>query len=119
MLELGQPLKEARCSADNVDLTVTVDNREPCSDQPKDHICEQSPVDGELDKGQAVSVTVSTGAPKIEMPDVTDKDEDDAGTVLKQDPDGGEEVEKGSEVTLTVAKAPEQAVIHERRLGAV
>ncbi|MFG2554702.1 PASTA domain-containing protein [Streptomyces sp. NPDC048581] len=131
---VGQTLAEARRSADNVDLTVTVAKREPCADQPSGHICEQSPVEGELAKGEAVSVTVSTGAPKVEVPDVTDKDEDDAsriledkgfkvklrnvvsdtedpGTVLKQDPDGGEKTEKGTEITLTVAKEAEKATV--------
>ncbi|MEU9456853.1 PASTA domain-containing protein [Streptomyces sp. NPDC048277] len=123
---VGQTLEEARRSADNVGLTVTVAKREPCADQPKGHVCEQSPADGRLTKGETVSVTVSTGAPKVEVPDVTDKNQDDAsriladkgfkvklrqaesetedaGTVLGQNPDGGEKVEKGTEVTLTVA----------------
>ncbi|WP_093906928.1 Stk1 family PASTA domain-containing Ser/Thr kinase [Streptomyces sp. cf386] len=130
---VGQTLDDARAAADNVDLTLTVAKREPCADQPKGHICEQSPPEGELDKGEAVSVTVSTGAPKVEVPDVTDKDEDDAarilegkgfkvtarhvesaedpGTVLKQDPEGGEKAEKGTEITLTVAKEAERATV--------
>lgn len=131
---VGQTLEEARRTAENVDLTVTVDKREPCADQPKGHICEQSPVEGELAKGEAVSVTVSTGAPKVEVPDVTDKDEDDAsriledkgfkvklrhvesdtedpGTVLKQDPEGGEKAEKGTEITLAVAKEAAKATV--------
>ncbi|MDH6502534.1 PASTA domain-containing protein [Streptomyces sp. SAI-149] len=80
-----------------------------------------------------MSVTVSTGAPKVEVPDVTDKDEDDAsriledkgfkvklrhrvstedaGTVLEQDPAGGESIEKGTEITLTVAKEAEKATV--------
>jgi serine/threonine-protein kinase len=130
---VGQTLEEARRSADNVGLTLTVTKKEPCADQPKGHICEQTPLDGRLDKGEAVSVTVSTGAPKVEVPDVTDKDEDDAsriledkgfkvklrhkvstedaGTVLEQDPAGGESVEKGTEITLTVAKEAEKATV--------
>ncbi|MFE2422348.1 PASTA domain-containing protein [Streptomyces hokutonensis] len=131
---VGQSLEEARRTAENVDLTVTVDKREPCADQPSGHICEQSPVEGELAKGEAVSVTVSTGAPKVEVPDVTDKDEDDAsrilegkgfkvklrhvtsgsedpGTVLKQDPEGGEKAEKGTEITLTAAKEVQKATV--------
>ncbi|MGW3115856.1 PASTA domain-containing protein [Streptomyces sp. NPDC001107] len=130
---VGQPLEEARRTADNVGLTLTVTKKEPCADQPKGHICEQTPLDGRLDKGEAVSVTVSTGAPKVEVPDVTDKDEDDAsriledkgfkvklrhkvstedaGTVLEQDPAGGESVEKGTEITLTVAKEAEKATV--------
>ncbi|WP_030620335.1 Stk1 family PASTA domain-containing Ser/Thr kinase [Streptomyces fulvoviolaceus] len=130
---VGQTLDDARRTADNVGLTLTVEKRELCADQPKGHVCTQSPTDGELAKGEAVSVTVSTGAPKVEVPDVTDKNEDDAsriledkgfkvklrhvestedpGTVLKQNPDGGEKVEKGTEVTLTAAKEAEKATV--------
>lgn len=130
---VGQTLEEARRTTDNVELTLTVTKKEPCADQPKGHICEQTPRDGRLDKGEAVSVTVSTGAPKVEVPDVTDKDEDDAsriledkgfkvklrhrvstedaGTVLEQDPGGGESVEKGTQITLTVAKEAEKATV--------
>jgi len=131
---VGQTLEDARRAAGNVDLTVTVAKQEPCADQPTGHVCEQSPVDGEIAKGETVSVTVSTGAPKIEVPDVTDKNEDDAsrilqdkgfqvkvrrvesgdqdpGTVLKQDPDGGEQVEKGTEITLTVAKEVRKSTV--------
>jgi serine/threonine-protein kinase len=126
-------LDEARSAADNVGLTLTVTKREPCADQPTDHVCTQSPTDGELDKGEAVSVTASTGAPKVEVPDVVDKDEDDAsrtledegfkvklrhvvstedpGTVLEQDPEGGDKVEKGTEITLTVAKEAEKSTV--------
>ncbi|MGW1209295.1 PASTA domain-containing protein [Streptomyces sp. NPDC002499] len=130
---VGRTLEEARRTAANVDLTVTVDRREPCADQPKGHICEQSPKDGELTKGEAVAVTVSTGAPKVEVPDVTDKDkgdasriledkgfavklryvesQDDPGTVLTQSPGGGERAEKGTEVVLRVAREAERATV--------
>ncbi|MEU6260961.1 PASTA domain-containing protein [Streptomyces sp. NPDC047043] len=130
---VGQTVEEARRTTDNVGLTLTVTEKKPCADQPKGHVCEQTPLDGRLDKGDAVSVTVSTGAPKAEVPDVTDKDEDDAsrilkdkgfkvkvrhefstedaGTVLEQDPAGGKSVEKGTEITLTVAKEAEQATV--------
>ncbi|MEU9406804.1 PASTA domain-containing protein [Streptomyces sp. NPDC048281] len=131
---VGQTLTEAKRSADNVGLTVTVAKREPCADQPEGHVCEQSPTDGRLTKGEAVSVTVSTGAPKVEVPDVTDKNQDDAsriledkgfkvkvrqvesetedaGTVLRQNPDGGEKVEKGTEVTLTVAEEAAKSTV--------
>ncbi|MCL8009942.1 Stk1 family PASTA domain-containing Ser/Thr kinase [Streptomyces sp. AS02] len=130
---VGQTLEDARRTADNLGLTLTVTKKEPCTDQPKGHICEQTPVAGRIDKGEAVSVTVSTGAPKVEVPDVTDKDgedasriledkgfkvklrhkvsTEDAGTVLEQDPAGGESVEKGTEITLTVAKEAEKATV--------
>ncbi|GAQ57611.1 Stk1 family PASTA domain-containing Ser/Thr kinase [Streptomyces acidiscabies] len=130
---VGQTLEDARSTAGNVDLTVTVAKQEPCTDQPKGHVCEQSPVDGEIAKGEAVSVTVSTGAPKVEVPDVTDKNEDDAsriledkgfkvklrrveseedpGTVLRQNPDGGAQAEKGTEITLTVAEEARKSTV--------
>ncbi|MFD4504115.1 PASTA domain-containing protein [Streptomyces sp. NPDC058457] len=123
---VGMTLDDARGSADNVGLTLTVSARKPCADQPKGRVCTQSPADGRIAEGEAVSVTVSTGAPKVEVPDVTAKDEDDAsriltdrgfkvktthvessqdpGTVLRQDPEGGGKAEKGTEITLTVAK---------------
>ncbi|WP_200308711.1 hypothetical protein [Streptomyces adelaidensis] len=34
-------------------------------------------MEGGLTEGEAVSVTVSTGAPEVDVPDVTDKDEDE------------------------------------------
>ncbi|MET9104274.1 Stk1 family PASTA domain-containing Ser/Thr kinase [Streptomyces antibioticus] len=130
---VSETLDDARIAADNVGLTVTVDKSAPCEDQPKDHICSQTPESGEVDKGTAIHVVVSTGSPKIEVPDITDKDEDDAsriledkgfkvktrhveseedpGTVLEQDPAGGRKVEKGTEITLTVAKASDRSTV--------
>ena len=130
---VGKSLEDAQQAADNVGLTVTVTRKEPCDDQPKDHVCTQSPTDGRVAKGGSVSVTVSTGSPEIEVPDVLDKNEDDAsriltdkgfhvrtrhvessrdaGTVLDQNPDGGEKAEKGSDVTLTVARAAAKATV--------
>lgn len=76
---------------------------------------------------------VSTGAPKIAVPNVIDKDVDtatsqlqdkgfdvktketessqDPGTVLSQNPDPGTELEKGSTVTLEVAKEEEKSTV--------
>ncbi|MFF3941479.1 PASTA domain-containing protein [Streptomyces phaeofaciens] len=130
---VGQTLDDARRAADNVGLTVTVTAKEPCEDQPKGHVCTQSPADGRLAEGEAVALTVSTGSPEVEVPDVLDEDEDDAsriladkgfqvttrhvesteeaGTVLDQDPDGGEKAEKGSAITLTVAKEAAKSTV--------
>ncbi|GAB7110342.1 Stk1 family PASTA domain-containing Ser/Thr kinase [Streptomyces phaeofaciens JCM 4814] len=130
---VGQTLDDARRAADNVGLTVTVTAKEPCEDQPKGHVCTQSPADGRLAEGEAVALTVSTGSPEVEVPDVLDKDEDDAsriladkgfqvttrhvesaeetGTVLDQDPDGGEKAERGGEITLTVAKEAARSTV--------
>ena len=124
---VGQTLAQARRTADNVGLVVSADRQDACAGRPRGRVCEQRPTDGRLAKGHAVSVTVSTGAPRAEVPDVTDKKVADAtriltgkgfevavrqieseraaGTVLEQEPGGGESAESGSGVTLTVARA--------------
>jgi beta-lactam-binding protein with PASTA domain/predicted Ser/Thr protein kinase len=97
----------------------------------KDHVISTSPANGQvIDKGSTVTIFVSTGPEKAVVPDVTGSTVDDAtaaiedagfdpriheeesgkpeGTVLSQDPAGGAQAPKGSKVTLTVAKQPEQ-----------
>ncbi|MEV6548944.1 Stk1 family PASTA domain-containing Ser/Thr kinase [Streptomyces sp. NPDC051597] len=123
---VGETRKSAETLTANVGLKLTVAKTEPCADQPKDSICSQTPASGKLDKGEAVTVVVSAGAPKVEVPDVTEKKKDNAtqllqdkgftwkittveadaeeGTVVSQDPKGGQQAEKGTEVTLSIAK---------------
>ncbi|MFE0700564.1 PASTA domain-containing protein [Streptomyces sp. NPDC058872] len=130
---VGETLDDARTAADNAGLTVAVDENAPCEEQPKDHICSQTPQSGEVDRGETIYVVVSTGSPEVEVPDITDKDEGDAsrilegkgfkvsprhveseekpGTVLEQDPAGGRKLEKGTEITLTVAKAADRSTV--------
>ncbi|MFD4504123.1 Stk1 family PASTA domain-containing Ser/Thr kinase [Streptomyces sp. NPDC058457] len=133
---VGQTVETARQEAGNVGLTVTVDKREPCADQAEGLVCHQTPAGGQLAKGRPVTVVVSTGAPKIEVPDVTDKDQADAartledkgfevrtrrvdstrtpGTVLDQNPQAGQQAARSTEITLTVAKAPERVTPRHR-----
>ncbi|WP_434592661.1 Stk1 family PASTA domain-containing Ser/Thr kinase [Streptomyces sp. A5-4] len=124
---IGERLNDAKELAANADLTVEVSKSEECEDQPKGRICSQSPdADQEVAANTAVSVVVSTGAPKIEVPDVEEKSKDsatdildnkgfkvetkaveseeEAGTVVNQDPKGGSKAENGSTVTLSIAK---------------
>lgn len=130
---VGETLEDARAAADNAGLAVAVDKSAPCADQPRDRVCSQTPEGGEVDEGKAIHVVVSTGSPKAEVPDITDKDEgdasrilrdkgftvktrylaseDDPGTVLEQDPAGGRRIEKGAEITLTVAEAPDSSTV--------
>jgi len=83
----------------------------------------------QLEKGRTVVLVVSQGPEKVSVPDVVGDTEDDArstlsdaglkadvteevsedkdpGTVLRQDPGSGQQVDKGSTVKLVVAKAP-------------
>jgi serine/threonine-protein kinase len=103
------------------------------ADVKKGRVISASPDEGQrVDKGSTVALTVSAGPAPVPVPDVTDKTFADAksqleaagfkvtrkdqesgdkpvGTVLSQDPAGGEAPE-GSTVTLTVASAQEVAV---------
>jgi len=83
----------------------------------------------QLEKGRTVVLVVSQGPEKVSVPDVVGDKEDgarstlsdaglkadvteevsedkDPGTVLRQDPGSGQQVDKGSTVKLVVAKAP-------------
>ncbi|MDI3384797.1 Stk1 family PASTA domain-containing Ser/Thr kinase [Streptomyces sp. B-S-A8] len=127
---VGISLDEAEQRAKNADLKLSVD-RKPCEDQEKGNICSQSPESGEVDKFTAIDVVVSTGAPKVAVPNVIGDDIDEArktlkdfeikevpkestepeGEVLNQDPSSGTELRKGATVTLTVAKEQEQKTV--------
>jgi len=83
-----------------------------------------------VEKGSAVTIVVSSGAERVAVPNVVDQSRDDAetalqdagfevsvremeseeeaGTVLAQDPKAGTSRPKGSRVTITVAKASEE-----------
>ncbi|KOU58743.1 serine/threonine protein kinase [Streptomyces sp. MMG1533] len=132
---VSETVEDANKLAENAGLKVVVTEK-PCEDQSKGKVCDQDPDQGkEVEKGSTVNLTVSTGAPKVTVPSVigltldeakeklsgddyefTIKTEsressDDPNSVLDQDPVKGEEVEKGSTITLTIAKAEEKATV--------
>ncbi|MBC9714249.1 Stk1 family PASTA domain-containing Ser/Thr kinase [Streptomyces sp. TRM66268-LWL] len=135
---IGKTLDQAQKQADNVGLKLEATNA-VCEeeDTPKGQICAQDPGEGgKVDKGETINVTVSKGAPKVAVPNVIGDQVDDArkelegddykldvtvetketsaeepGTVLKTDPSSGTEVEKGSKITLTVAKEKAQETV--------
>ncbi|MFG3496115.1 Stk1 family PASTA domain-containing Ser/Thr kinase [Streptomyces sp. NPDC047928] len=125
---VGKTLEQAEGLAQNARVKVQQAGTERC-DQPKGAICSQTPAaeaDATMNVGDTVTVKVSEGAPKVEVPDVTEKSQENAikaledkgfkvevkqqesgenpGTVLSQNPPGGSEQEKGSTVTITVSK---------------
>ncbi|NUT03764.1 MAG: PASTA domain-containing protein, partial [Hamadaea sp.] len=134
---VGESRDAARELLANVDLELGEVKQDECENQPKGKICSQSPDSKtKVDKGSKVDVVVSTGAPKVTVPSVIGISLEDArkklegddfqftiktetrevsseepGTVLDQDPARGEEVEKGSTITLTVAKEQEQSTV--------
>ena len=132
---VGETKADAEKLAANSDLKLSFDEK-PCENQSKGKICSQAPEAGtKVDKDSTVELVVSTGAPKAEIPDVAGLTFDDAkaelegdkyefvveveekvdaqepGTVLEQDPGLGEEVEKGTTVTLTVAKEEAKSTV--------
>jgi serine/threonine-protein kinase len=104
--------------------------REPSDSVDKGRVIETSPGENtQLEKGRTVVLVVSSGPEQVSVPDVVGDQEDDArgaldaaglradvseeesedqepGTVLRQDPASGAKVDKGSTVSLVVAKAP-------------
>ncbi|WP_406158906.1 Stk1 family PASTA domain-containing Ser/Thr kinase [Streptomyces sp. NBC_00882] len=133
---VNQSRADAEKQLGNVDLKVGEVTQKACENTAKGNICEQTPTGGtKVDKNSAVNLVVSTGAPKVAVPSVlglnvdkaTEKLEGDkyqfvvktkqevstekAGTVTGQDPELGAEVEKGSTITLTIAKAEEKSTV--------
>ncbi|GAA2503611.1 Stk1 family PASTA domain-containing Ser/Thr kinase [Streptomyces longisporus] len=133
---VGLSQSDAGNQLNNIGLKVGTVKKQPCEDQSKGNVCSQDPGKGtSLKKGEAVNLVVSTGAPKVAVPNVIGKTLDEANqilgddkykfvvktktqessqpanTVLDQDPTLGKEVEKGSTITLTIAKAPETVAV--------
>ncbi|MGX1951327.1 Stk1 family PASTA domain-containing Ser/Thr kinase [Streptomyces anulatus] len=123
---VGSTVDQAEKLAARTDVTVKVGAEEPCEEQEKGEICSQDPAaDALMDKDGTVTVVVSAGAPKVEIPNVLEKSEDGArevlegkgftvnvtteesekteGTVIEQDPKGGAKADEGAEITITVA----------------
>ncbi|MEW1828561.1 Stk1 family PASTA domain-containing Ser/Thr kinase [Streptomyces sp. NPDC088196] len=132
---IGQTVDTAKTMAANVDLKVTTTEK-TCEDQPKGKVCSQDPAKGaDVKKGDTINLVVSTGAPKVVVPSVVGQSVDDAtstltsdkyqfkvetqekvsgedpGTVLEQNPKLGAQVEKGTTITLTVAKAQAKSTV--------
>ncbi|GGV72757.1 MULTISPECIES: Stk1 family PASTA domain-containing Ser/Thr kinase [Streptomyces] len=124
---------DAEKMAENVGLEVTF-TEQPCDNEPKGRVCSQDPAkDTEIKKGETVSLVLSTGAPKVLVPDVTgltfetaqsqleakgfkveqktEESDRPEGVVISQDPAGDQEVEKGSTITVTVAKPVERVPV--------
>ncbi|MER7662082.1 MULTISPECIES: Stk1 family PASTA domain-containing Ser/Thr kinase [unclassified Streptomyces] len=124
---VGKTVQEATTLATNSGVEISQSGTDRC-DQPKNTICSQTPGEGvTMQQGETVQYVLSEGAPKIEVPDVTEKSqsnaqealqrkgfkfkveevessEQDPGTVISQDPRGNSLAEKGTTVNLKVAK---------------
>ncbi len=130
----GSPRAQAERRLKAAGFRVDV-RREFNEDVPANRVIETSPsARSRLERGRTVTLVVSRGPRKVEIPDVTGKDRDEAerllearglqvtfteredadrepGTVLQMTPAAGGKVEKGTTVTLTVAKEPSQVAV--------
>ncbi|MGW3307050.1 Stk1 family PASTA domain-containing Ser/Thr kinase [Streptomyces sp. NPDC001073] len=132
---IGQTQTAAKTMADNIGLKLAFTSK-TCENQVKGKICTQDPdPTTSVKKDSTVNLVVSTGAPKVVVPSVVGQNVDDAtstlegdkykfvvktkqkvsgedpGTVLDQDPALGAEVQKGTTITLTVAKAQAKSTV--------
>jgi eukaryotic-like serine/threonine-protein kinase len=111
------------------------ERRESSDTVPADKAIRTSPPSRtRLEKGQTVTLLLSSGKEQVEVPDVTGQnvdqagselrdrgfqvarkdqvtDNEDPGTVLSQNPASGQRIDKGSTVTLTVAKQPQDVEV--------
>jgi beta-lactam-binding protein with PASTA domain/predicted Ser/Thr protein kinase len=113
-----------------------VDVRREFNDEVRaGRVIETSPSErSRLERGRTVTLVVSRGPRKVEVPDVVGRDRDEAerllearglqvsfteredendepGTVLQMAPAAGSELAKGGTVTLTIAKEPKQVAV--------
>jgi eukaryotic-like serine/threonine-protein kinase len=130
---VGQTEQSAKKMADNVGLTVTTSSK-ACEAQPKGSVCTQNPTPNtNVDKGSSVSLVISTGAPKVQVPDERGLDYASAksqlenkgfvvqqkmqesnqtpNVVISQTPAGGTQQQKGTTITLTVAQPPAKVAV--------
>jgi len=124
---VGLKAAEARAQLQGLGLRST--QRPVESTQPKGIVVRQSPGAGtKLREGQSVLLTISTGPPRVSVPDVVGLEEESArqeleaagfdvqvvdepteaveedGIVLAQEPAGGSSRPRGSVVTITVSR---------------
>ncbi|MEH0420184.1 Stk1 family PASTA domain-containing Ser/Thr kinase [Streptomyces sp. B21-083] len=132
---VSQTKADAEKAAVNVDLKLTFTDK-PCENEPKGNICSQNPTAGaDVKKNDTIALVVSTGAPKVIVPSVVGSTVDEAtkqlegdeyqfdvktvekespenpGSVLEQSLKFGAEVEKGSKITLTIAKEVKKSTV--------
>ncbi len=131
---VGLTISSARGRLDKAGIQPS--EREENSDTvEKGRVISVSPTEGtKVDKGSSVTLVVSSGKTQADVPDVTGKSFDEAQStlqaagfkvtrtdketttkdpdvVLSQNPKGGTQVDSGTTVALTVAKAPSQVAV--------
>jgi eukaryotic-like serine/threonine-protein kinase len=130
----GTPRAQAERRLKAAGFRVDV-RREFSDDVRENRVIETSPSErSRLERGRTVTLVVSRGPRRVEVPNVVGRDRDEAerllegrglqvsfteredeeeepGTVLAMNPAAGSDAEKGATVTLTIAKEPKQVEV--------
>ena len=132
---LGDPLAQAKSTITAAHLSIGRVARQPSTLYTSGQVINTDPSAGtQLPVGTKVDVFVSSGPPKVIVPDVTTDTQGQAkaaltsagfsvnvtpqtsstataGTVINQSPTGGTQQPQGSTITIVVAKAPTTATV--------
>ena len=125
---VGKQEDEARTALEDAGLRADVSQEESTSKDPGTVLRQDPTSGGKVDKGSAVKLVVAKAPPNVDVPDVVDQKQTDAqkaltdagfkvrvrhenvdtidqdGIVVDQSPAGGEQLRKGSRVTIKVGK---------------
>jgi eukaryotic-like serine/threonine-protein kinase len=122
---VGKPVDQAKAELEALEFEVTTSSEN--SELPANQVISQDPpATTEADKGSRVRLTFSAGPEPVEVPDVVGQSQTDAsrtlteagflvnavpvednevdeGLVVSQDPPAGQQIAKGSQVTINVS----------------
>jgi len=137
---IGLGEAEAKQKIEAADLSIKVEGEQPSADVAAGDVARQEPEEGvKLARGETVKVWISSGKGKVEVPNVVGKtqvdaaaelgallfkvelkeetsDEQPVGTVLRQNPEAGKQVDVGTKVIIVVV-APTNTVAVPRLIG--
>ena len=137
---MGLSEDDAKQAVEAAGFEFSMEGEQPSADIPEGDVARQDPEEGtDLALGQTVSVWISSGQGKVEVPDVVGKTQiaatqqlmalglevvpkeetvkdKEVGTVIRQSPGGGEQVDAGTKVTIVVV-APSNTVEVPRLIG--
>ena len=122
---VGKPVDQAKAELEQLEFEV-VTTAEASEQPPNQVITQDPPATTKADKGSKVTLTVSSGPEPVEVPNVVGQSQTDAsraltelgflvnavpvedadadeGTVVSQDPIAGQQIAKGSQVTINVS----------------
>ncbi|MCX2967996.1 MULTISPECIES: Stk1 family PASTA domain-containing Ser/Thr kinase [Streptomyces] len=129
----GLTVEEAAQRADNVGLRTTEGASKHC-DEEEGTVCETNPAaETEVQRGDTIELILSDGPEPVAVPDVTGDDiaaaqselqeagftveqkdvassSEPEGTVVEQDPAGGQEAKPGTRITLSVVRTETRTV---------